>query len=148
VSNTSFAHTGLAASSTHFYVVTAQNAGGESAGSNQASATTQSGGGCHVAYTVTTQWNVGFGTALTIQNTGTAPINGWSLTWTWAGNQEITQAWNANDSQSGAKAALTNESWNPTIAAGTTISGMGFNGSYSGSNTALATFYLNGTLCH
>jgi hypothetical protein len=34
------------------------------------------------------------------------------------------------------------------IAAGTTISGIGFNGSYSGTNTAPAAFYLNGTLCH
>jgi hypothetical protein len=129
--------------------VTAQNANGESADSNQANATTQAAGAsCHVVYTITTQWNVGFGTALTIQNTGTAPINGWHLTWTWAGNQQITQSWNANYTQSGANATLTNASWNPTIAAGTTISGIGFNGSYSGSNPTPTAFYLNGTLCH
>jgi hypothetical protein len=148
VSATSFAHTGLAASSTHFYVVTAVNAGGESAGSNQASATTQSAGGCHVAYSVTTQWNVGFGTALTIQNTGTTAINGWNLTWAWAGNQQITQVWDANYSQTGANASLTNLSYDSAIAAGATIGGIGFNGSYSGTNTTPAAFYLNGTLCH
>jgi hypothetical protein len=148
VSGTTYAHTGLAASSTHYYVVTAQNAIGESGRSNQASATTPSGAGCHVVYTVTSQWNVGFGTAITIQNTGTTPINGWNLTWTWAGNQQITQSWNANYSQTGANAKLTNASWNPTIAAGATISGMGFNGSYSGSNVAPTVFYVNGTLCH
>jgi hypothetical protein len=50
--------------------VTAQNANGESAEANQASATAQAAGGsCHVVYTVTTQWNVGFGTAL----------NGWQF---------------------------------------------------------------------
>ena len=148
VTATIYAHTGLAASSLHYYVVTAQNSAGESAKSNQASATTQSGGGCHVVYTVTTQWNVGFGTALTIQNTGTTPINGWNLTWTWAGNQQITQAWNSDYTQTGANAKLTNASWNPTIAAGATISGMGFNGTYSGTNTAPSAFYLNSTLCH
>jgi hypothetical protein len=149
IATTSYSHSGLAASTAWYYRVTAQNANGESAGSNQANATTQAAGAsCHVVYTITTQWNVGFGTALTIQNTGTAPINGWHLTWTWAGNQQITQSWNANYTQSGANATLTNASWNPTIAAGTTISGIGFNGSYSGSNPTPTAFYLNGTLCH
>jgi hypothetical protein len=149
VTTTSYSQTGLAASTTQYYLVTAQNANGESAPSNQASATTQaSGGSCHVVYTVTTQWNVGFGTALTIQNTGTKAINGWQLTWTWAGNQAITESWNANYSQNGKNATLTNASWNAAIGAGATISGMGFNGSYSGSNPAPTAFYLNGTLCH
>ena len=128
--------------------MTAQNANGESAASNQATATTKAALSCHVVYTVTTQWNVGFGTAITIKNTGTTPINGWNLTWTWAGNQKITQSWNSTYTQTGANAALTNESWNPTIAAGATLSGMGFNGSYSGTNSAPTAFYLNGTLCH
>ena len=147
VTATSYAHTGLAASTTFYYLVTAQNANGESAPSNQANAKTQAGLACHVDYSVTTQWNVGFGTAITIKNTGSTPINGWSLTWTWAGNQQITQAWNSNYTQSGANATLTNASWNPTIAAGATLSGMGFNASYSGSNPPPAAFYVNGTRC-
>ncbi len=44
VNATTFSDTGLAASTTFFYLVTAVNAGGESAPSNQASATTQAGG--------------------------------------------------------------------------------------------------------
>jgi len=149
VSATTYAHTGLAASSTHYYVVTAQNGNGESAGSNQAAATTDSSvAGCHVDYHVTTQWNVGFGTAITIQNKGKTAVNGWSLTWTWAGNQQITQSWDSNYSQTGANAALTNASYNPTIGAGATISGIGFNASYSGSNQAPHALYLNGTLCN
>ncbi len=43
VSGTSFSDTGLAASTTYFYLVEASNAGGTSARSNQASATTQPG---------------------------------------------------------------------------------------------------------
>jgi hypothetical protein len=144
---TSYSHSGLAPSTVHYYLVTAQNSAGESTLSNQASATTQSGVSCHVGYTVTTQWNVGFGTAITIKNTGSKPINGWNLTWTWAGNQQITEAWNSNYTQNGKNASLTNASWNPTIAAGATLSGMGFNGSYSVTNTAPTAFYVNGTLC-
>jgi cellulose 1,4-beta-cellobiosidase len=149
LSATSYSNSGLSPATAHYYVVTSQNAGGESGASNQATATTQASGvACHVVYSVTTQWNVGFGTAISIQNTGTQAINGWNLTWAWAGNQAITQAWNANYTQSGANASLTNASWNAAIGAGATISGMGFNGSYSGANTAPTAFYLNGQLCH
>jgi hypothetical protein len=45
ISGTSFSNTGLSASTTFFYLVTATNSNGESTASNQASATTQSGGG-------------------------------------------------------------------------------------------------------
>ena len=148
VTTTSYSHTGRAASTAYYYRVTARNANGESAASNQATATTKAPPSCHVDYTVTTQWNVGFGTAITIKNTGATPINGWNLTWTWAGNQMITQSWNSEYTQTGANAAMTNESWNSTIGPGATLSGMGFNGSYSGTNSAPTAFYVNGTLCH
>jgi hypothetical protein len=45
VNATTFSNTGLSASTTFFYLVTAANANGESAPSNQASASTQAGGG-------------------------------------------------------------------------------------------------------
>jgi hypothetical protein len=149
VTGTTYSNTGLTPSTTRYYRVTAQNSAGESAASNQAAGTTQASGvACHVTYSVTNQWNVGFGTAITIKNTGSTPINGWSLTWTWAGNQQITQAWNSNYTQAGASATLTNANWNPTIAPGATLSGMGFNASYSGTNTAPTAFRVNGTLCN
>jgi hypothetical protein len=105
------------------------------------------GAACHVGYKVTSQWNNGFGTAITIQNTGTTSVNGWNLTWTWAGNQKITEAWDSTYSQSGANAKLVNASYNAAIAPGATITGIGFNASYSGTNTAPTAFSLNGTLC-
>jgi uncharacterized membrane protein len=147
VTVTSYSHTGLSPSTTHYYLVTAQNSAGESAASNQASATTAAGLSCHVTYSVTSQWNNGFGAALTIKNTGSTTISGWNLTWTWPGNQKITQSWNANYTQTGANASLTNVSNNASIAAGATASGIGFNASYSGTNTAPSAFYVNGTLC-
>ena len=100
-----------------------------------------------MTYAVTNQWNNGFGTAVTIQNTGTTSVNGWNLTWTWAGNQKITEAWDSTYSQSGANAKLVNASYNAAIAPGATITGIGFNASYSGTNTAPTAFSLNGTLC-
>jgi hypothetical protein len=103
---------------------------------------------CRVTYTVTSQWNTGFGTNISIQNTGSAQVNGWNLTWTWPGNQQITQSWNATYSQTGASAKLTNESYNRNISPGATLNGIGFNGSYSGTNPTPSAFYLNGTLCN
>jgi hypothetical protein len=143
----SYSNTGLSPSTTHYYLVTAQNSAGESAASNQASATTAVGIACHVTYGVTSQWNTGFGGALTIENTGSTTISNWNLTWTWPGNQQITQSWDASYTQKGANATLTYESYNATIAPGATISGIGFNASYSGTNTAPSAFYVNGTLC-
>jgi sugar lactone lactonase YvrE len=149
VTATTYSHVGLSPSTTHYYVVTAQSSAGESVLSNQAAATTQaSGPGCHVAYTVTGQWNDGFEAAITIKNTGSTPINGWSLDWTWAANQQITESWNSADKQKGHNATLTNLGWNKSIAAGATLTGMGFNASYSGTNTAPTAFSVNGTLCH
>jgi hypothetical protein len=116
---------------------------------SKSAAVTQSitGAACHVTYTVNSQWTGGFGTAITIQNTGTTAVSGWNLTWTWAGNQKITQSWASSYSQSGANAKLTNASYNAAIAAGATITGIGFNASYSGTNTNPTAFSLNGTLC-
>jgi sugar lactone lactonase YvrE len=149
VAATTYSHLGLSPSTTHYYVVTAQSSAGESVPSNQAAGATQAPGGpCHVDYHVTTHTNVTFGTAITIKNTGHTPINGWNLSWTWAANQEITESWNSAYTQSGRNAALTNLSSNPSIAAGATLTGMGFNAGYSGNNTAPSAFYVNGTLCH
>jgi hypothetical protein len=150
VTGATYSNAGLTASTTYYYLVTAVNSNGQSKPSNQAGVTTQSGGAglaCHVTYTVDTQWNDGFTTGITIENTGSVTINGWSLTWTWSGNQAIYQSWNSNYTQTGADATLTNASWNATIASGATITGIGFNAGYSGSNTNPTVFRVNGVLC-
>jgi hypothetical protein len=138
--------TGLSASTTYYFRVTAVNAGGESAATNQASAATSGVTSCHVVLTVN-QWNNGFTDGITIQNTGTIAMNPWTLTWTWPGNQKVTQSWESNYKQTGANVTLTNMSYNATIAPGATLSGVGFNGSYHGSNPSPTAFYVNGTLC-
>jgi len=148
VTTTNYSATGLTGSTTYYYRVSAVNAGGESADTNQASAATAGGLSCHVSYSVSSQWPGGFGSTYSIQNTGTTPIADWTLTWTWPGTQAVTEAWNANYTQTGANVKFTYESYNATIAAGSTLSGTGFNGTWSGTNTAPTAFYVNGTLCH
>jgi len=148
VASTAYSATSLTASTTYYYRVSAVNGGGESAATSQASTTTSGTVACHVVYSVSNQWNVGFTGAVTIQNTGTTPIDPWTLTWAYPGSQKLTQSWNANYTQNGPSVTLTNMSYNARISAGATLNGVGFNGSYSGSNPAPTAFYVNGTLCH
>jgi cellulase/cellobiase CelA1 len=48
---------------------------------------------------------------------GNAAITGWTVTWTLAGGQSISQAWNGALSVSGSTATVRNVSWNGTLAA-------------------------------
>ena len=148
VGATAYSAIGLSASTTYYFRVTAVNGGGESAASNQASAATSGGTiGCHVVYSVTSQWSNGFNGAFSIKNTGSTTLNSWTLTWTWANSQAINQAWNANYTQSGKNVTMTNLSFNAQIAAGATRSGMGFGATFSNSNTAPTKFFVNGVQC-
>ncbi len=102
-------------------------------------------GGCRVSY-ATNQWPGGFTGNLTITNTGSSAINGWSLVFTFPGSQQVTQGWNGVFTQSGSKVTVTNASWNGTLAANSSVN-PGFNGSWSGSNPAPTSFQLNGKTC-
>jgi len=152
-SGTTFSNTGLTASTTYYYKVEAVDAAGHSQASSQASATTlpvSSGAfACHVGYSISAQWPGGFQGLITISNTGTSAINGWKLTWAFANGQQVTQLWNGTAAQSGANVTVTNLSYNGTIPAGGSYSGVGFNGSWNNAaNAAPTAFSINGTACH
>ncbi|MEU3818638.1 glycoside hydrolase family 6 protein [Streptomyces sp. NPDC030392] len=102
--------------------------------------------GCKVDYAVTSQWSNGFGANVTVTNTGD-PVSNWTLEWSFAGDQKVTQHWNAGITQSGAAVTAKNVSWNGALATGASTS-FGFNGSYSGTNAVPATFKLNGVVCN
>ena len=103
---------------------------------------------CHIGYTISSQWGGGFGAAITINNTGTTAISNWTLTWSFANGQTITQLWNGTETQSGANVTVTNLSYNGSIPAGGSYTGMGFNGSWNNSSNAVpASFAVNGTTC-
>ena len=86
--------------------------------------------------------------ALTITNTGSAAINGWSLQFSFPNGQTISQLWNGNYTQSGSSVTITNVSYNASIPAGQSLSSPpGFNGSWNGTNAAPTAFTLNGAAC-
>ncbi|MFI7546809.1 cellulose binding domain-containing protein [Actinoplanes sp. NPDC049599] len=101
--------------------------------------------GCAVKYTVSSQWQGGFGADVTITNLGD-PLTGWTLTWSYSAGQTVTQAWNTTLTQNGAAVTARNVSYNGSIATNGTAS-FGFNGSSPGSNPAPTAFALNGVAC-
>ncbi|MFD9126027.1 glycoside hydrolase family 9 protein [Kitasatospora sp. NPDC059571] len=102
---------------------------------------------CAVVYHVDSAWNGGFTATVTVRNTGRATVAGWTLGWTFPGDQRITNAWNATAAQSGAAVTAGDAGWNGTLAPGGTAS-FGFQASSaSGAGTAPTAFTLNGAAC-
>ncbi len=101
---------------------------------------------CRVTYGLQSQWPGGFVATVTISNTGTSAINGWTLAFTYPGDEQIRNWWNATVSQTGATVTAQNLSWNATIPAGGNVS-FGFQGTYGGSFARPAAFTLNGSTC-
>jgi hypothetical protein len=111
-------------------------------------ALTVNGFACHIVYTIETQWPGGFEAAITIDNTGVKPISSWTLTWTFANGQKITDIWDGAETQSGANVTVTNMSYNGSIPAGSSYTGLGFNGTWNNTANAVPTsFAVNGTTC-
>ena len=100
---------------------------------------------CQVAYTANS-WSTGFTASITITNEGSA-LTSWTLTYSYAGNQALTQGWSGNWTQSGQNVTVTNASWNGALATGASTQ-IGANFSYSGTNTAPTAFSINGTACN
>jgi hypothetical protein len=101
---------------------------------------------CSVDYK-TNDWGSGFTADLTITNRGSDVIDGWTLTYAYAGNQKLTNGWNGSWSQSGQSVTVRNASYNGRIAAGAAVS-TGAQFTYSGTNTAPSSFTVNGTACN
>ena len=101
--------------------------------------------GCSVSYNIN-DWGSGATVSITIKNNGSSAINGWSLAWTFPGNQKITNMWNASYTANGSQITATNAAWNSTIPANGSVN-FGFNISYSGSNAKPSSFTLNGQAC-
>ena len=101
---------------------------------------------CSVIYSLVNSWQGGFQGQAVIKNTGGSAINGWTLAWTFPGDQKITQLWNGSYTQSGEAVRVTNASYNAAIAPGGTVT-VGFTGTFTSNDTSPSAFTLNGTPC-
>jgi hypothetical protein len=122
---------GLATNSFSFSATAGSGGGGSGGGGTGGSA------GCTAAYHVDNQWNTGFTASVTVSNTGSAPTKSWAVMWTWPGNQQVTNSWNAAVQQSGTAVTAGNATYNNAVAAGGSTT-FGFQGTYGGTNATPA----------
>ncbi len=144
--------TGLTAGTAYTFAVYARDAAGNrSARSATVNVTTQPGGGtpgtaCSVGYRVTGEWPGGFQGEITIRNTGTAAVNGWTLGFTFPSGQTVTNMWGGTPTQNGGAVSVAAASYTSAVPVNGTVT-VGFTGSRGAANTAPAAFTLNGTTC-
>lgn len=102
-------------------------------------------GACRIGYSVSA-WNSGLTANITITNTGTNAISGWTLAFALPSGQSITSGWNATYTGSSGSVTARNVSYNGDIGAGgsTTI---GFQATHTGNTDKPSSFTLNGAAC-
>lgn len=91
---------------------------------------------------ITNNWGSGFTGAIRITNPGNSTINGWNVSWTYAGSTRLSSSWNANVSGSNPYSA-SNLSWNASIPPGQTVE-FGIQGNHSAAEIPVIT----GSVCN
>nr|MDT0659688.1 cellulase family glycosylhydrolase [Micromonospora sp. DSM 115978] len=104
------------------------------------------GGTCRVTSAVNA-WNTGLTNNITITNTGSTAINGWTLAFTLAAGQTIVSGWSASYSPSSGTVNATNASYNGTLSPGASTT-IGYQANHTGNAAAPTGFRLNGATCN
>jgi len=99
--------------------------------------------GCAVKYQNSSEWNVGFVANVTITNTGSSAITGWSLVFAYTAGQKLVGSWNATVNQAGA--TVTASSTGTIDPKGSAT--FGFQGTWQNSDPPPPSYTLNGTSC-
>ncbi|MEG8274898.1 cellulase family glycosylhydrolase [Streptomyces sp. AHA2] len=142
--------TGLSSATSHTFAVYARDAAGNrSPRSATVTVTTAPGSpapSCGVAYRVTAGWPGGFQGEITVRNTGTAVVDGWTLRWTFADGRRVTSLWGGTVTQSGSGVGVTAAPYTATIPAGGSVT-LGFTATGEPTGSGPAAFTLNGADC-
>ncbi|MFF5105435.1 cellulase family glycosylhydrolase [Streptomyces sp. NPDC000134] len=101
---------------------------------------------CSVGYRVVGQWPGGFQGEITVRNTGTAKVSGWTLGFSFPAGQTVSNMWGGTPAQSGASVTVAAAPYTSTIPAGGSVT-VGFIGTKQSTNPAPTAFTLNGTAC-
>ncbi|MFC5057485.1 cellulase family glycosylhydrolase [Saccharothrix xinjiangensis] len=140
-SGTTYTDTGLNPNTTYTYALRAKDAAGNlSTASAAVTATTQpgtggGGSGCTATYRAANSWQGGFQAEVTVTNTGTPALRGWSVELAVASGRTITSLWNGTLTGS----TVTNAAHNGSLApsAGATF-GFVANGQATGGVTVVS----------
>ncbi|MGC4888374.1 cellulose binding domain-containing protein [Micromonospora sp. DT227] len=101
---------------------------------------------CRVTYRNQSEWQGGFVATVTVQNVGAAPIAGWTVTFGFPGDQQVTSGWNATVGQTGATVTARDVDWNRVLAPNGSAT-FGIQGRWSASDAPPTGFTLNGAPC-
>ncbi|MDG4757364.1 PHB depolymerase family esterase [Micromonospora sp. WMMD710] len=102
-------------------------------------------GACRVTVDLNA-WNTGLTENITVTNSGTDAVNGWSLVFTLPAGQTITSGWNATYSPTSGQVTARNVGYNGAIAPNGSVS-VGFQATHTGNTARPASFTLNGAAC-
>jgi cellulose 1,4-beta-cellobiosidase len=122
------------------------DAGATAARPAPGSAPAAAGASCTVTYSVVHTWPDGLQAQAVLTNTSTSPVSGWTLTWSFAGEQRVTDLWNGDFTQSGERVSVTNAPYDATIAPSASVT-IGFTSTSTRSDAPPAAFQLNSTNC-
>jgi poly(3-hydroxybutyrate) depolymerase len=103
------------------------------------------GAACRATSTVNA-WNNGLTANITVTNSGSTAVNGWTLAFTLPTGQTITNGWNATYSPTSGRVTATNVSHNATLAPGASAS-FGFQATHTGNSGPPTAYALNGSTC-
>ncbi|MFI7661229.1 cellulose binding domain-containing protein [Micromonospora parva] len=101
---------------------------------------------CRVTYRNQSEWAGGFVATATVHNLGAAPVDGWTVTFSYPGDQQVTSGWNATIGQSGATVTARNVDWNRVLAPDGSAT-FGIQGRWGVSDAPPTGFSLNGAPC-
>ncbi|MFM9442978.1 cellulase family glycosylhydrolase [Streptomyces acidiscabies] len=142
--------TGLSASTAYTFAVYARDAAGNrSTRSGTVNVTTgppAPGQSCSVGYRAVGEWSGGFQGEIVIKNTSTTAVNGWTLGFSFADGQTVSNMWGGTATQSGGAVTVKPASYTATIPAAGSVT-VGFIAGKGATNSAPAAFTLNGTTC-
>jgi mannan endo-1,4-beta-mannosidase len=98
---------------------------------------------CSATYSITGSWPNGFQGDVKVTAGGSA-ITAWTVTWTFANGQTITQIWSATVTASGSAVTAKNVSYNGSVGANASVN-FGFLGSWNNSTNAVPTLSCTAT---
>ncbi|TDC63475.1 endoglucanase [Micromonospora sp. KC207] len=73
---------------------------------------------CSATTTIDNRYPGGFVATVTVRATGSAPVQGWHVSWRWPGDERIQTAWNGVVQTTGADVVVGNAPYNGTLAPG------------------------------
>ncbi|SHL57200.1 cellulose binding domain-containing protein, partial [Actinacidiphila paucisporea] len=97
---------------------------GTSAGTSSGTSAGTTGGtpppsaGCSATYRTVNAWTGGYQSEVTVKNTGSSAISGWTASWSQPAGDTITSLWNAVQGSSGGLTTAKNAPYNGTLGAG------------------------------